>query len=133
MAKITQEELEKYSPHLLDMLARYYKYIDKFKDSHPSIDFTENGCRVAFFALGGDIHKKNFIDKFLENLDIIKKIAEEMPNYEIKCSFTYTDEEGEVITKIETTYYETYDTEKLETYLTRGGVKGKLISCEKIN
>lgn len=112
--KHTQEEANNFSPYLKHMLCRVYGYIEKFKDDpkYNAIDFTYQGVYLTYKIFYGHTEGK-VIETFLNNLDVIKVLYDNQPEYLVTHSFIVTNENGEEERKEETQTVFGYDRERL--------------------
>lgn len=114
--KHTQEEANNFSPYLKHMLCRVYGYIERFKDNPEPrfkfVDFTEHGVGMVFRIFYGHTEGK-VIETFLNNLDVIKVLYDNQPEYLVTHSFIVTNENGEEERKVETETLFGYDRERL--------------------
>ncbi len=63
-----------------DMLCNLYEFIDRWNGSRDDIDFTATGILKAKIILSNGINPNEaFINRFLLELDVIKKLSENRP------------------------------------------------------
>lgn len=131
---ITQEDIDGYTPHLKDTLSRIYKYVIRHQEKDKLVNFTIEGINVVQRRLYGS-GSGRMSEKFLANLDVIKKIADEQPKYKISHTFNDSVENGGIM--VEEEFVFGYD-EKLVCY--NAGLKHRhaskgwyVLKIERIN
>jgi hypothetical protein len=88
---ITQEDIDAYTPHLKDMLSRMYRYVNKHQETNKLISFTIDGLNRTQRRLYGCASEK-LSEKFIANLEVMKKIADEQPSYKVTHKFNLEEE-----------------------------------------
>lgn len=107
---ITQEDIDGYTPHLKDTLSRIYKYVIRHQEKDKLVNFTIEGINVVQRRLYGEASVR-LSEKFVANLDVMKRIADEQTSYKITHTFNNTEENGGI--KIEEEIVFGYDREKV--------------------
>jgi len=123
----TKIEFKDFSTDLKDHLCRVYNYIvtqsvNVDNSYHKRINFTKEGILFSLRNLsmiGWDKTDDKFADRFLSDLDLVKKLFEAQPFKEVEYFFSSVDGEGKDIVIRRTKTFKTYDLEDMERSIER--------------
>ena len=100
----------KHSPKVLDLLVRIYR-----KMVVENLPMTTEGAFQADRWISMGTASQTFYDKFIAELDYIKKMAEIQPTITIKYNFI--DSEGKIVGEDHTATFRTFDNDKAYDFM----------------